>query len=206
MLGLMMERPLLISSLIEYADAFHGDTQIVSRTVEGPIHRYTYHDAHGRSKRLANVLRGLGVIPGDRVATLAWNGYRHFELFFGISGIGAVCHTLNPRLAPQQLIYIINHAEDGYIFADLTFVPLLEKIAGELKGLRGIVFLTDAAHMPATTLANVLCYETLPPARARRSSGPSLTNGPHRACVTRRGRPGIRKGCSMSTARRCSIP
>jgi acyl-CoA synthetase (AMP-forming)/AMP-acid ligase II len=129
--------------------------------VEGPIHRYTYHDAHGRSKRLANVLRGLGVIPGDRVATLAWNGYRHFELFFGISGIGAVCHTLNPRLAPQQLIYIINHAEDGYIFADLTFVPLLEKIAGELKGLRGIVFLTDAAHMPATTLANVLCYETL---------------------------------------------
>lgn len=161
MLGLMMERPLLISSLIEYADAFHGDTEIVSRTVEGPIHRYTYHDAHRRSKCLANVLGGLGVVPGDRIATLAWNGYRHFELFFGISGFGAVCHTVNPRLAPQQLVYIINHAEDAYLFTDLTFVPLLEKIAAELKGLRGIVVLTDAAHMPATTLGNVLCYETL---------------------------------------------
>jgi len=161
MLGLMMERPLLISSLIEYAGAFHGETEIVSRTVEGPIHRYTYAEAHRRCKRVGNALRNLGVAPGDRIATLAWNGYRHFELFFGISGIGAVCHTLNPRLAPQQLVYIINHAEDSYIFADLTFIPLLERIAAELKGLRGIVVMTDSAHMPATTLANVLCYESL---------------------------------------------
>src|ERR1700685_3951402 len=131
MRGLMMEMPLLISGLIRHADREHGDTEIVSRTVEGAIHRYTYRDAHRRSRQLANALLGLGVQPGDRIATLAWNTYRHFELFYAISGIGAVCHTVNPRLFAEQLVYIFNDAEDRYVFLDLTFVELAEKIAAQ---------------------------------------------------------------------------
>ena len=128
--GLMMDRPLLVSALIEHADAYHGDTEIVSRTVEGPIHRTTYaRGAAARAKRVANALTRLGIRPGDRVATLAWNGYRHFELYFGVSGIGAVCHTINPRLFHEQIEYIVNHAEDRVLFVDLTFVPLVEKLA-----------------------------------------------------------------------------
>src|SRR5580765_4845452 len=105
MLGLMMDAPLMISSLIQHADRYHGDAEIVSRTVEGPIHRYTYRDAHARSRRLARALRRLGVEPGDRVATLAWNGYRHFELYYAVSGIEAIVHTINPRLFFEQLTY-----------------------------------------------------------------------------------------------------
>ena len=108
--GLMMDVPLLVSSLIEHADKFHGDTEIVSRSVEGPIHRYTYRDAHRRARQLAQALARLGVEAGDRVGTLAWNGYRHFELYFGVSGMGAVIHTVNPRLFPEQLAYIVAHA------------------------------------------------------------------------------------------------
>ena len=110
--GLMMDEPLLVSSLILHADKFHGDTEIVSRTVEGPIHRHTYRDAHRRARQLAQALARLGVKQGDRVGTLAWNGYRHFELYFGVSGMGAVIHTINPRLFPEQIVYIVNHAED----------------------------------------------------------------------------------------------
>ena len=161
MRGLMMDTPLLISSLIEYAARYHGDTEIVTRTLEGPIHRYTYRDAHQRSKQLANVLRSLDVKPGDRVATLAWNTYRHFELYYAISGIGAVCHTLNPRLFQEQLVYIVNHAEDAYIFLDASFAPLLEPIHDQLPTVRGYVVMTDAEHMPASQLPNLLCYETL---------------------------------------------
>jgi acyl-CoA synthetase (AMP-forming)/AMP-acid ligase II len=113
MLGLMMNMPLTISSLIRHADRHHGDTEIVSRTVEGPIHRYTYRDAHARSRRMANALTRLGVKVGDRIGTLAWNGFRHLELYFGVSGMGAVIHTLNPRLFPDQIAYIANHAEIG---------------------------------------------------------------------------------------------
>ena len=144
MFGLMMEMPLLISSLIRHADREHGDTEIVSRTIEGPIHRYTYRDAHRRSRQLANALIGLGIQTGDRIATLAWNGYRHFELFYAIAGIGAVCHTVNPRLFSEQLVYILNDAEDKFIFIDLTFVSLLEKFASQLPAVRtrrhGLVF------------------------------------------------------------------
>src|SRR5664279_3870668 len=129
MLGLMQDRPLLISSLIEHANTFHRNVEIVSRTVEGPIHRCTYGDIHGRAKQMANALIALGVSPGDRVATMAWNGYRHMELYYGVSGMGAVLHTINPRLFPEQIAYIVNHAEDQYLFFDLTFVPLLEKLA-----------------------------------------------------------------------------
>lgn len=161
MLGLMQDRPLLISSLIEFAAQYHKDAEIVSRTVEGPIHRYTYADAHKRAKQQAKALQKLGVKLGDRVATLAWNGYRHFECYYAVSGIGAVLHTINPRLFPEQIAYIANHAEDKLLFTDLTFVPLLEAIAGELKSVEHFVIMTDRAHMPETSLPNVLCYEDL---------------------------------------------
>jgi acyl-CoA synthetase (AMP-forming)/AMP-acid ligase II len=161
MKGLMQDTPLLISSLISFADLYHGDVELVSRTVEGPIHRYNYHDAHKRSKQVANALLSLGVKPGDRIGTLAWNGYRHLELYFGISGMGAVLHTVNPRLFPEQIVYIANHAEDQYLFVDLTFVPLLEALFDKLSTIKGFIIMTDEAHMPQTKLPNVLCYETL---------------------------------------------
>jgi fatty-acyl-CoA synthase len=159
--GLMMDTPLLISSLLRHADRFHGDTEIVSRLVEGGIHRYTYRDAHRRSRQLANALRALGVRTTDRVGTLAWNGFRHFEIYYAVSGMGAVCHTINPRLFPEQIAYIANHAEDQYVFFDLTFAPLVEKLAPHCKGVRGWVAMTDKAHMPQVQLANLLCYEDL---------------------------------------------
>ena len=159
--GLMMDVPLLVSSLIEHADKFHGDTEIVSRTVEGPIHRYTYRDAHRRARQLAQALARLGVEAGDRVGTLAWNGYRHFELYFGVSGMGAVIHTVNPRLFPEQLAYIVAHAEDKYVFFDLTFAPLVEKLAPQCKSVRGWIAMTDRAHMPKADIPTLLCYEEL---------------------------------------------
>jgi fatty-acyl-CoA synthase len=161
MLGLMQDRPLLISSLIEFAAQYHGAVEIVSRSVEGPIHRYTYADANRRSKQLAQALGSLGIGLGDRVATLAWNGYRHLECYYGVSGIGAVLHTINPRLFPEQIVYIANHAEDRVLFTELTFVPLLEGIAGQLESVEAIVIMTDRKHMPETSLPNVQCYEEL---------------------------------------------
>jgi len=159
--GLMQGRPLLISSLIEYADAYHGDTEIVTRTVEGPIHRTTYRAAHHRARQLANALGRLGVKPGDRVATLAWNTYRHFEIYYAVSGMGAVCHTVNPRLFPPQIDYIVNHAADRILFLDLTFVDLVEKLAPALASVERFVIMTDRAHMPKTALEGALCYEDL---------------------------------------------
>jgi fatty-acyl-CoA synthase len=161
MRGMMMDAPLMISSIITYASRFHGDTEVVSRSVEGPIHRSTYAQVGARAAQLAHALRALGVREGDRVGTLAWNTYRHLELYYAVSGIGAVCHTINPRLFPGQISYIVNHADDQYLFVDLTFVPALEALAAELPRVRGYVILTDEAHMPATTLPNVVCYETL---------------------------------------------
>jgi fatty-acyl-CoA synthase len=172
--GLIMDTPLLTSSLIEYAANYHGDTEIVSRTVEGPIHRYTYAEAHARARRLANALLSLGVRRGDRVATMAWNGYRHFELYFAISGLGAVCHTINPRLFEDQLVYIINHAEDRFIFVDPAFVGLLEGLKDRLRPVEGYVVMTDPAHMQETTLPNVVCYETLIGAQSDAYDCPSL--------------------------------
>ena len=161
MLGLMQNRPLLISTIIDYAATYHQATEIVTRTVEGPIHRYTYGDARGRAKQAAKALAKLGIGLGDRVGTLAWNTHRHFELYFGVSGMGAILHTLNPRLFPEQIGYIVSHAEDKAIFADLSFVPLLQALAPQLKSVEHIVLLTDRAHMPAGPLANALCYEEL---------------------------------------------
>ena len=161
MRGLIMDRPLLISSLLEHADRVSGDREIVSRSVEGPIHRYTYHDAHTRSRQLANALSALGVELGDRIATLAWNTYRHFETYYAVSGIGAITHTLNPRLAPAQLTYIVNHAEDAYIFADANLVSLIEAVAADFTSVKGVVVMTDRAHMPEAKIDNMLCYEDL---------------------------------------------
>ena len=161
MRGQIMDRPLLISSLLEHADTVSGDREIVTRTVEGPIHRYSYRDAHRRARQLANALQALGVGLGDRIATMAWNTHRHFEVYYAVSGIGAVTHTLNPRLHPSQLTYIMNHAEDAYVFVDLNLIPLIENVADDLPHLKGVIVMTDRAHMPETGLANLHCYEDL---------------------------------------------
>jgi acyl-CoA synthetase (AMP-forming)/AMP-acid ligase II len=159
--GLMQDRPLLISRLIEFAGIYHKDEEIVSRTIEGPIHRYTYETCAARCRRLANAVQTLEIHPGDRLGTLAWNGYRHLEIYYAVSGIGTVCHTINPRLFPDQIVYIINHAEDRYLFVDLTFVPLLETVVDRIPDVKGFIILTDEAHMPETSLPNSICYETL---------------------------------------------
>ncbi|MCC7042171.1 MAG: long-chain-fatty-acid--CoA ligase [Burkholderiales bacterium] len=161
MKALMQDRPLLISSLIEHARHCHPGAEIVSRTAEGPMHRCTYSDVHRRSKQLAKALQVLGVRNGDRVATLAWNGYRHLELYYGVSGMGAVLHTINPRLYPEQIVYIANHAEDAYLFFDIGFAALVERLAPALTSVRGFVAMTDRAHMPALALPSLLCYEDL---------------------------------------------
>jgi len=159
----MMQQPLLIASLLTHAERHHGGQEIVSRRVEGDIHRYRYRDLAQRARRMANALASLGIQPGERVGTLAWNGYRHMELYFAVSGAGSVLHTLNPRLHVDQLAYIIEHAQDRVIFFDLTFLPLIESVAPRVKSPKIFVAMTDRAHMPrdldlATTL---LCYEDL---------------------------------------------
>jgi 3-(methylthio)propionyl---CoA ligase len=161
MRGLMMNLPLQIAALIRHADRYHGDTEIVSRLIEGGIHRYTYRDAHRRARQLANALTALGVRATERVGTLAWNGFRHFEIYYATSGSGAVCHTINPRLFPEQIAYIVNHAQDQYVFFDLTFLKLVEGIAPHCKGVRGWVAMTDKAHMPQGSSVDLLCYEDL---------------------------------------------
>jgi acyl-CoA synthetase (AMP-forming)/AMP-acid ligase II len=143
MLGLMMDMPLLVSQLIRHADRHHGATEIVSKTVEGTIHRYTYRDAHKRARQLANALKRLGVGPQDRVATLAWNGHRHFEIYYAVAGSGAVIHTINPRLFPDQINYIGNHAEDKVVFYDTTFAPLIDKLNSQLKSVKHWVPMND---------------------------------------------------------------
>jgi fatty-acyl-CoA synthase len=159
--GLMMDKPLLISSIAEHAAKFHGDREIVSVTLDNPRHSYTIRDAVQRSRKLANALGKLGLKHGDRVGTLAWNDYRHVEIYYGVSGGGYVCHTINPRLFAEQLVFIINHAEDRYIFTDPMFVPLLEALGDNIKGVEGFVVLTSEDKMPETKLDNVICYETL---------------------------------------------
>ena len=159
--GLMQQHSLMISSIIEFAERWYPNVEVVSRTTEGPIHRYTYRDMGLRARRVANALHELGVKPGDRVGTLAWNGYRHMELYFGVSGSQAVLHTVNPRLFAEQMAYVINHGGAKILFIDLTFVSLIEELADQLAHIKHIVVMTDREHMPATSLSNVLCYEDL---------------------------------------------
>ncbi len=162
MLGLMQDRPLLISQMIDFAATYYPDVEIVTRTVEGPIHRYGYRDAAKRAKQVAEALQGLGIKLGDRIGTLAWNTHRHFELYFGISGLGAVLHTINPRLAPDHVAYIANHAEDQIIFVDLNLLPIVEGVWPHLKTVKHVVVMTDKAHMPAASkIPGLLCYEEL---------------------------------------------
>lgn len=161
MFGLMQDRPLLISSLIDHAATFHPNGEIVSRTIEGPIHRTTYGAVQRRSKQVANALASLGVKHTDRVGTLAWNTYRHFELYYGVSGSGAILHTVNPRLFPEQILYIINHAEDKVLFFDITFADLVQKLAPQLPTVQAFVAMTDREHMPDIDVPNLLCYEEL---------------------------------------------
>ena len=162
LMGRMMSQPLLISSLIKHADRYYGNIEVVSRRVEGDIHRYTYSDCHKRSKQLANALNKLEVKMGDRVATLAWNGYRHLEAYYAVSGSGAVLHTINPRLHPEQIAYIANHAEDLYLFFDLNFLPVVESVAPLCKTIKGFVMMCDRDRMPAETkIPNLMCYEDL---------------------------------------------
>ena len=158
--GLMMDRQLTITSIMEHADQVFRDVEIVSVTKDAPLHRYTFKDAFARVRQLANVLNKKGLEPGDRVATLAWNDYRHFELYYAISCSGYVCHTINPRLTPEQLTYVANHAEDQWLFLDPVFLPLVEAVQSQLTTVKGFVVLTDEKNMPATTLDNVHCYET----------------------------------------------
>jgi fatty-acyl-CoA synthase len=161
MQGLMQTWPLTVDKILDHAANWHTDREIVSRSVEGPIVRTTWGQVHTRAKRLSNALKGLGVKKGDRVATLAWNTGRHIEAWYGIMGMGAVCHTLNPRLFAEQLCYIINHAEDRIIFTDLTFLPILLEHRAKMPSVKHVIVMTDEEHMAGAAFPGALCFETL---------------------------------------------
>ena len=158
MLGSMMMRPLKIADILTFAAEVHPTAEIVSVRTEGDIHRTTYADTAKRVAQLAHGLAAQGAQVGDRIATLAWNGYRHFELYYAISGIGCVCHTINPRLSAEQMTYIVTHAEDTMLFVDTTFVPLVAALRDQWPSGLKIVVMTDRAHMPE---GDYLCYEEL---------------------------------------------
>ncbi|MEJ8837379.1 3-(methylthio)propionyl-CoA ligase [Ramlibacter sp. AN1133] len=161
MLGLMQNQPLLISGLIVHAERHHGDGEIVSRRVEGDIHRYQWRDVARRSRQVAHALDAMNLLFSDRVATLAWNGYRHLELYFGVSGSGRVLHTLNPRLHPEQIAWIANHAEDQVLCFDMTFLPIVQAIHAKCPGIRQYVALCDADKLPAASgIPNLVSYES----------------------------------------------
>ena len=161
MQALMMNSQLMISSILKHAERNFPESEIVSVTADNPRHRYTYKDFAKRSRQLAKVLARLGANFGDRIGTLAWNDYRHLELYYAISGSGMVCHTINPKLFPEQIVYIIKHAQDKVLFVDLLVMPLIEALKSHLSDVSAIVVMTDKAHMPQTSLSNVHCYEEL---------------------------------------------
>ncbi|MEY4215426.1 MAG: hypothetical protein RL458_3652, partial [Pseudomonadota bacterium] len=160
MQGLMMDMPLLISSILRHAARHHGDTEIVSRRLEGDIHRYTYADCEQRSRTLADAFEQVGVKRGDRVATLAWNGYRHMEIYYAVGGMGGVIHTINPRLHPDQIAWIVNHAEDTHLAFDITFLPIIEAIAARCPKVRSWIAMVDENRQPVSAaIPNLLNYE-----------------------------------------------
>lgn len=159
MLGLMQDWPLLVTKMLDHGALNHGEREFVTRSVEGPVRRYTLADLRIRALRVAKALEKDNIRLGDRVATMAWNTDRHVEAWFGIMGLGAICHTLNPRLFADQLVYIVNHAEDQILFVDLTFVPVVQAVAARLPSVRKYIVLTDSQHMPDTTLPNAVAYE-----------------------------------------------
>ncbi|SAL05697.1 long-chain-fatty-acid--CoA ligase [Caballeronia arationis] len=161
LLGQMMHTPMLLSSILEQAARHSADVEIVSRRVEGDTHRYTYRDCHARSMQLAQALLASGIEAGDRVGTLAWNGYRHMELYYGVSGIGAVCHTINPRLFPEQIVFIVNHARDRFVFFDASFLPLVEQIAALCPHVEKWIMLCDETTLPRDCAVPFASYEAL---------------------------------------------
>ncbi|GEP59188.1 hypothetical protein RSO01_63540 [Reyranella soli] len=205
MLGLMQDGPLLISGLLDYAERYHPRAEIVSRDADGGEHRYGYAEAAARARRLASALQIAGIRPGDRVATLAMNHHRHFELYFGVSGMGAVLHTVNPRLFAPQIDYIVNHGGSRILFVDPAFVSLVGPLAPALRSVGRYVVLggPEALDEAARALPNVVDYESSwrPAATARH--GRCSTNAPHRRSATRRARRAIPRACFIRIARRC---
>tara|TARA_B100000678_G_scaffold112832_1_gene94336 strand:- start:1289 stop:2920 length:1632 start_codon:yes stop_codon:yes gene_type:complete len=161
MQGLMMDSPLLVSGIVEHADQNYPDREIVSVTSEDPLHRYTYKDCFKRVRKLANALEKLNITKGDRIATLAWNDYRHLETYYAVGGSGYVCHTINPRLFPEQIVFMINHAEDKWIMTDPLFLPLLESISDQIPDVEGYIVFSNEETMPETPLKNAVSYESL---------------------------------------------
>ena len=199
LLGQMMQTPLLISSLLRHAARHAGDTELVSKRVEGDLHRSTWAQVEARSRQLAQALARLGCEPGDRIGTLAWNGYRHLEIYYGSSGSARVCHTINPRLFPEQIAWIANDAEDRVLCFDLSFLPLVEKLAPELKTVRHFVLMTDRAHMPeSTALPGLLCYEELLAAEDGRYTWPEFDENTASSICYTSGTTGHPKGAVYS--------
>jgi fatty-acyl-CoA synthase len=174
MQALMQQHQLLLSGLLDHAATFHGEREIVTHMADGSTDRSNWREVQQRAKRLANALTTLGVQPGDRIATLAWNTHRHVELYFGVSGMQAILHTVNPRLFPEQISYILNHAEDSYIFFDTSFAELLAGLAPQLTHAKGFVALCSRAQMPEVALPNLMCYEDLLEAAAPEYTWPSF--------------------------------
>ncbi|ACB34110.1 AMP-dependent synthetase and ligase [Leptothrix cholodnii SP-6] len=197
--GRMMQMPLLISSLLVHAARHAADTEIVSKRVEGDLHRSTWRDAERRSRQVAQVLDALGCEPGDRIGTLAWNGYRHLEIYYGCSGSQRVCHTINPRLFPDQIAWIVNDAADRVLCFDLTFLPLVEKLAPALESVRHFVLMTDRAHMPASTsIESLKCYEDLVEAQNGAYAWPSFDENTASSLCYTSGTTGHPKGAVYS--------
>ena len=161
MQGMMMNRPLRIAEIITFAEKIHPNEEIISRTLQGDIHETNYAEIASRSRRMSKALLNFGIKMGDRVATLAWNGFRHLELYFAISGIGAVCHTINPRLSSEQMEYVVNHADDKIIFLDLTFIPIIEAHLDKFPKTTKYVLMAEREHIPDCKIPNVICYEDL---------------------------------------------
>jgi 3-(methylthio)propionyl---CoA ligase len=199
LMGQMMNMPLMISSLLVHAAKHAGDIEIVSKRVEGDIHRTTYRDVERRARQLAQAFARLGCEPGDRVGTLAWNGYRHFEIYYASSGSQLVCHTINPRLFPEQIVWISNDAGDRVLCFELNFLPLVEKLAPQLGAIEHFVLLTDRAHMPAsTTIPNLLCYEELVEAEDGEYAWPSFDENTASSICYTSGTTGNPKGAVYS--------